>query len=534
MFKIISLLLSVALGSLFTGQGSLTTTVNQNYTYDGYESNTSSETESDYAVVSSEQSTSADLQTDSDSDLYGSQPNDTEKLEDVECPDNWDESDPGWYRAYLQEYGTEDNTDSGVITTDDTNGSDNNYVEYLSTTSTTWKSISGSTMRFYHSSKNTENNAIIPVIDVSKWNGTINFKKVKAAGIKGVIIRCGYRTSGSGSLYVDSKFKENIKGAKNAGLKVGVYMFSQAVNKSEAKAEATYAHKLIKSTGYSLDLPLAIDVEYVNGSGRLYTAHLSKSDQTKIAAAFCEKAKSYGYTPMVYASSTFLVSKMNGAKLDAKGYQIWMARYSSSAYSSSSSYYQKSVDIWQCTSSAKVSGISNAVDLDYWYAPTSSSQSTISKVSGLKLTKRTANTLSFSWNKKSGVSGYKIYIYNGRGKTYSKKYTVSSSTTSKTVKGLAKGHEYYIRIRAYKGSSLGSWSSWLSAITSCKTRYVKTKANLNMRTYGGTQFKVKAVIPKKKKVKCYAVVYDKYGKKWYKVKYNGKTGFISSKYSYFV
>ncbi|MGI5931138.1 MAG: GH25 family lysozyme [Eubacterium sp.] len=491
------------------------------------------------------------LQSSADKKTYGSQTPDDTVVSGIKCPDSWNKDDPEWFRAYQQIYGTKSNTETGTDTADQTaastgvqvlprsESSAGGRIQQLSTSSvTTWdKYGSTSKLTFYHDSRNTSGKTILPVIDVSYHNGTINWSKVKAAGVQGVIIRCGYRGSSTGALAQDVKFKENIRNAKAAGLKVGVYIFSQAVSKAEGRAEANYAAKLVKSTGYSLDLPMVIDVEYVNGGGRLENADLAKSAQTSVAAAFCAEAESLGYQPMVYASSTFLVSNMDGASLASKGYRIWMARYSSSAYKSSSAYYQGAVPFWQCSSQAAVNGISSRVDLNYWYAtragvrPEDTSSSKPAKVTGVKASSVTGSSVTLSWNAAAGASSYQVFLYKAVGHTNVGSYTTSK--TSRKITGLKAGEEYYFKVRAYSSTrkTYGSKSSRKAVTTSGTASKLRTATALSLRKYAGTGYQKLTVIPSGKTMKRLAFTYDKTGKKWYKVFYSGKTGYLSASYT---
>ena len=118
-------------------------------------------------------------------------------------------------------------------------------------------------------------------IDVSKWNGSIDWNAVKNSGISYVIIRCGYRGSSTGALIEDPKFRSNIQGAKAAGLKVGVYFFSQAVNEVEAVEEASMVINLV--SGYGLNYPVFLDVESSGGRGDKIDA----ATRTAVCKAFC-------------------------------------------------------------------------------------------------------------------------------------------------------------------------------------------------------------------------------------------------------
>ena len=160
-------------------------------------------------------------------------------------------------------------------------------------------------------------------IDVSKFQSSINWQKVKNAGINFVIIRCGYRGYGSGVLVQDPMFASHITGAKAAGLRVGIYFFSQAVSKAEAVEEASMAVKLARQ--YGINMPIAIDSEYANGgAGR--ADGLSKSARTDITIAFCNTVANAGYKPMVYASKSWFSDHLDVSRFPSS-YRIWVAHY---------------------------------------------------------------------------------------------------------------------------------------------------------------------------------------------------------------
>ncbi len=190
-------------------------------------------------------------------------------------------------------------------------------------------------------------------IDVSKWNGNIDWNAVKNSGISYVIIRCGYRGSTTGALIEDPKFKANIQGASNAGLKVGIYFFTQAVNEVEAVEEASMTINLIKN--YKISYPVFLDVESSGGRAD----GLDANTRTKVIKAYCETIKNSGYTPGVYANKTWLTSHMNAGELSA--YKIWLAQYNSTVT------YSGKYDLWQYTEKGKVNGIGGNTDLNLSY-----------------------------------------------------------------------------------------------------------------------------------------------------------------------
>ena len=191
-------------------------------------------------------------------------------------------------------------------------------------------------------------------IDVSKWNGNIDWAAVKNSGVNFVIIRCGYRGSSEGALIEDQKFRSNIKGATNAGLKVGVYFFTQAVNEVEAVEEASMVINLVN--GYNLSYPIYLDVEGSNGRGD----RISVSQRTANIKAFCGTISNAGYRAGVYANKTWFTSMINTSQIT--NYKIWLAQYAQAVTYNASRY-----DMWQYTSKGRVTGISGNVDMNICY-----------------------------------------------------------------------------------------------------------------------------------------------------------------------
>ena len=190
-------------------------------------------------------------------------------------------------------------------------------------------------------------------IDVSKYQSGINWQKVKNAGINFAIIRCGYRGYGSGVLVQDPKFASHISGAKAAGLRVGIYFFSQAITEAEAVEEASMAVKLANQ--YGINMPIAIDSEYAAG-GRGRADGLSKAERTRITVAFCNTVANSGYKPMVYASKSWFASHLDVSQFGS--YRIWVAHYAEKCG------YGGRYDIWQNTSKGSVDGVPGHVDMN--------------------------------------------------------------------------------------------------------------------------------------------------------------------------
>ncbi len=200
-------------------------------------------------------------------------------------------------------------------------------------------------------------------IDVAQFQGKIDWNTVKASGIEFAFIRVGYRGWGTGNLSEDSRAYENLKGAIDSGIQVGVYIYSQAITVEEAREEARYVLNRIR--GYAVTLPVVMDFEYANDpstgrlTGRLYQANLSKKQATDICNAFLSEVSAAGYRGAIYANKGMLEKQLNADQL---GGAIWLAHYSTQ------SDYADDYEFWQCTSSGYVNGVpTQNVDLDYWY-----------------------------------------------------------------------------------------------------------------------------------------------------------------------
>ena len=246
-------------------------------------------------------------------------------------------------------------------------------------------------------------------IDVSKHQGTINWSKV-APNVDGVIIRCAYRGYGSaGDLKTDEKWNVNIQGAIDAGIKrIGVYIFSQAVNAAEGKEEAEKVLSLIKPYGDKINYPVYWDTEktseYPNGRADC----ISKANRTAAGKAFCEAIKAAGYVPGVYASLTYFDEGLNKSELSC--YTWWVAAYRSTRPTAA-------VDSWQYSSTGRVNGISGNVDKNYWYKEFAPQQAfTGWKKSGSQWYYYEADKMvKNAWRKITGVNGTFWYFFGANG-----------------------------------------------------------------------------------------------------------------------
>lgn len=191
-------------------------------------------------------------------------------------------------------------------------------------------------------------------IDVSTYNGSIDFGAVKESGVDFVMVRIGGRGYGeSGALYEDDMCRENLENARDAGLLVGGYFFSQAKNEEEAIEEAEYANDIL--SGFELDFPLAYDWEILSDITTRID-DVSPETATLCARAFCDRVIELGYTPMVYTNEQLGYYKLYLGTL--KDIDIWYAGYSSKPYF----YYNYTV--WQYSASGEVPGVEGHTDLN--------------------------------------------------------------------------------------------------------------------------------------------------------------------------
>ncbi len=190
-------------------------------------------------------------------------------------------------------------------------------------------------------------------IDVSKHQGEINWRKVAGEDIDYTFIRAGFRGSSEGKLVEDEYFQDNIEGALDNGIDVGVYFYTQAMTVEEAEEEAEFVIDLIED--YDVTYPVVLDLEESTSSSAR-TANMTQEEYTKAAIAFCEKIKEAGYTPMIYGNlKTFMIM------LDLKqleDYEKWFAYYDTPVY------FPYAFSIWQYSSKGSIEGIKGDVDLN--------------------------------------------------------------------------------------------------------------------------------------------------------------------------
>lgn len=211
-----------------------------------------------------------------------------------------------------------------------------------------------------------ENSNITYGIDVSRFQGTIDWAQVASAGINYAMIRVGYRDSSTGEIKADTNAKYNMQEAEKNGIKVGAYFFSTAITKEEAIEEADWVASYISK--YAITYPVGYNCEgFENSSSRQYS--LTKDDRSNIAIAFLDEIYNKGYTPIFYASKNEMAqdTKWNTSTISSK-FKIWMAWYnqdtSNLAQAPSAGVR---CDMWQYSNQGTVPGISTKVDVDVAY-----------------------------------------------------------------------------------------------------------------------------------------------------------------------
>ena len=257
-------------------------------------------------------------------------------------------------------------------------------------------------------------------IDVSRWNEEINWDKVKDAGVNYAIIRAGYRGSVTGALVEDWYFRKNAKEATEAGIPIGIYFFTQAINEVEAVEEASMVLALCEE--YDIKYPIFIDTEGAGGDGR--ADQLTADKRTAICQAFCQTIKSAGYEAGIYASKNWFLNNIKTSILPDNLY-IWLAEYGDAVT------YDGKYHMWQYTSSGRVNGIEGRVDLNLSFVEPSLKKENQVEESNEKEESQKTNT---SENKKEENS------FQGKEKT-PEKITTSDQNKKEDPGGVKKEDE---------------------------------------------------------------------------------------------
>ncbi len=199
------------------------------------------------------------------------------------------------------------------------------------------------------------------VIDISKWNGNINWDVIKKDGlVDKVILRCGYYSHSNGHVVIDSQFIKNAKDLERLNIPYGVYFFSYATNAEQAKTEAYATLELIKDR--KISLPVYYDLEYTDNVG-----NISASTYTNMANTYCNIIANAGYTPGIYANLNYWNTKLYDSSLNK--YEKWVAQYGHSSQPIiKNCTYNGTYRMWQYTSSGTINGISGRVDMNAYFS----------------------------------------------------------------------------------------------------------------------------------------------------------------------
>ncbi len=194
-------------------------------------------------------------------------------------------------------------------------------------------------------------------VDVSKFQGSIDWNSVKEDGVEFAFIRLGFRGYESGKIVIDDCYEDNITGCNDAGIDCGVYFFTEALNEAEGREEAEF---VLENLGeHHIELPVVIDVEQSANVNKSRTRNLSREDRTKAVIAFCERIREAGYEPMIYGNLKSQLIMLDNTQLE--DYEKWFAYYH---YPLRYPYRHR---IWQYTAKGKVKGISGDADLNLMF-----------------------------------------------------------------------------------------------------------------------------------------------------------------------
>ncbi len=378
-------------------------------------------------------------------------------------------------------------------------------------------------------------------IDVSKYQKTIDWAKAKKAGVRFAFIRVAYAGMKTGKVFEDKYFEKNIQNAHKAGIKTGVYIYSQAANDKEAQKEANFVIEKLRPYKSYINMPVAWDMEspnkkYKDNEGedfypywwtkmKSHTANWIKS-QTKISwLAFAKAIKAAGYTPAFYSNTNWVYNYMDMAALQNDGYPFWLAEYNKTPSTFKKHFGTKyKYDFWQFTSSKKVSGISGNVDADYWYSadinlytPKSYKGRAVPKASSVG-----TNTATVSWDPVSEATKYVLTLKTGS-KTVKREIAQSSKRLSYKLTGLSDGVKYSVTIVPYKNGTAG-----YSASVSFTTKIIPYTGKVTIK---GTNYTSSASVRwgKAKQATKYAVQTSTNKKTWknYKTVKSCKAGIYS-------
>lgn len=197
-------------------------------------------------------------------------------------------------------------------------------------------------------------------IDVSRWQGSIDWAKVKSAGVQFVMIRLGFRGYGDGSINLDPMADEYIRGCISEGIDWGVYFFTQATTQAEAKQEADFCIDWLKQKGYRPTYPICIDQEKSGAAGNAGRADKLTADQYRnVVRAFCKECESRSYYSIIYCSESWYKQYHALVAEDVASYDYWIAKWSEVKPNISRAF-----GIWQYSNNGTITGTTGRIDLN--------------------------------------------------------------------------------------------------------------------------------------------------------------------------
>lgn len=372
-------------------------------------------------------------------------------------------------------------------------------------------------------------------IDVSKWQGKIDWEKVKSSGIDFAIIRIGYRGE-NGKIYRDDNADYNIQQAQNAGVLVGVYFFSTAITEKEAKEEATWTAKAIK--GYKISYPVVYDCEgYTNPSSRMY--ELSAEARTNNALQFLKYIKNVGYDAMIYgAKSDFEDGTLWDISRIESDFKVWVAHYSQTVYPKKTNpdYYGR-YDMWQYTNRGTVSGVAGNCDMIVaYFKSTEASEKDKTATPNDAEPPKTQEELLYTDANDQVTAKDVVNLREGAGTKYN---VVGKLKSGEFVKRTGIGNNGWSRL-LYNGKTVYAITSYLSnevievekpdevngmTFIECNDS-VTAKMEVNLRELPTTDSKVAGKLTSGKFLKRTA----KSDGGWSRLSYNGKTVYAITSY----
>lgn len=273
-------------------------------------------------------------------------------------------------------------------------------------------------------------------IDISTFQTNVDYNKLKEQGIEFAIIRCGY---GKESSQKDKMFEEHYAGCKNAGIKVGTYLYSYCTSIDNAYKEANNCLEFIK--GKNFELPVFYDLEEER------TAKLGKANVTLIAERFCETIRQAGYVPGVYANLNWFKNYIEPQSLISKNIKIWLAQWSEKPTA------DFSINYWQYTSSGKLEGISGNVDMNICYDELTNNAETPSKKTNEEIAEEVIKGLWKNQPERQKLLEQAGYNYSEIQKIVNQKMGVSSTNNNKITYVVKKGDNLTKIAKAY-GTSI--------------------------------------------------------------------------------